>query len=109
MTTPTKRVKDVEEVIGGLARQVRAVEKRAGEEDPWAVAEMLRMRDELDAAVVRTVARLRDRGYTWKDIGFNMGIGPVTAHKRYAAKIDALPRQPEPMWPAEYQQPVPVA
>lgn len=82
-----KRTKDTEEVVSGVARQIRSLEARAADEDPWTVAEMLRLRDDLDAAAVRTVGRLRDTGYTWNDIGLSLGITAMTAWKRYAAKI----------------------
>lgn len=82
-----KRMKETEEVVSGIRRQIRSLERRAAEEDPWTVDEMLRLRDELDAAAVRTVGRLRQTGYTWQDIGFAIGVSALTAHKRYASKI----------------------
>lgn len=83
-----KRLKETEEVVSGIRRQIRSLERRAAEEDPWTVDEMLRLRDELDAAAVRTVGRLRQTGYTWHDIGFAIGVSPQTAFKRFAHKID---------------------
>jgi hypothetical protein len=86
-TSRPRRNKDTEEVVRGVRRQIRSLEKRAADEDPWVVDDMLKLRDELDAAAVRTVGVLRDKGYTWKDIGFSLGIGAITCHKRYAHRI----------------------
>jgi len=84
---PEKRTKDTEEVVSGVRRQVRALERRAVDEDPWVVADMLALRDEMEAAAVRTVGRLRETGYTWHDIGLSLGISAQTCHKRYGKKI----------------------
>jgi hypothetical protein len=82
-----KRMKETEEVVSGIRRQIRSFEKRAADEDPWTVEEMISLRAELAAAEVRTVARLRQVGFTWADIGFSIGISAITAHKRYSHKI----------------------
>lgn len=95
--TKTRKVKDTEEVVGGVKRQIRSLERRAAEEDPWVIQEMLDLAAELEAAALRTVARLRavdpstgKPAYTWDAIGFSLGITAITAHKRYAAKVAAL-------------------
>lgn len=82
-----RRAKEVEDVISGIRRQIRALETRAAGEDPWVAAEMVQLRDELDSAAVRTVKQLRDVGYRWDDIGFAFGVSGITCHKRYARKI----------------------
>lgn len=87
MATSSKPRKDVEETVAGIRRQVRALEPRAADEDPWVVAEMLDIAAELEAAAARTVARLRAAGYTWTDIGFALGISRSGAYNRFAAKI----------------------
>jgi len=85
-----KTRKDLEEVMSGLHRQVKAIKLRAMDEDPWAVAEMAQIAEEINAAVVEVVARLREVGYTWTDIGMAFGISATTACKRYERKIRAL-------------------
>lgn len=84
------RTYEAEDFISVIGRHITSLETLAGAEDPWAAGEMLQLREKLDAAIVRTVARLRKAGYTWKDIGLNQGISAITAHKRYASKIEAL-------------------
>lgn len=79
--------KDIEETVAGLHRQIRAVEKRAAEEDPWVLAEMLKAADELQDASVRVVKALRDAGYTWDSIAQELGITRGGACNRFAAKI----------------------
>lgn len=82
--------KDVEETVSGLRRQARAVERRAVEEDPWVAAEMLAIAGELEQAAVRVIAKLREAGYPWSEIGRDLGIHGTTACKRYAKRVDAL-------------------
>lgn len=84
-----KRVRtyEAEDFIVVIGRYIGNLEQRAAEEDPWTLGEMERLRNELDATIVRTVARLRKAGYTWDAIGFNLKISPQTAWKRYEPKI----------------------
>jgi hypothetical protein len=88
-----KREKTPEEMIGAAERMIRAIETRAAGEDPWMAADMLRLSGELEEATVRTVARLRARGYLWDDIGFSFGITGTTAVKRWAAKAATINNQ----------------
>jgi hypothetical protein len=86
-STTVKRVKDPEEMIGAARRLIRAIEKRAENEDPWMAADMLGLSRDLEEATVRVVASLRARGYTWHDIGLSFGISGTTAVKRWAARV----------------------
>jgi len=87
-----KRVKPPEELVSGVARQIKALEKQAVLEDPWMLADMVALRDEMDAAIVRVVAakRAADPPTRWADLAFNLGISELTALKRYKRRIDAL-------------------
>jgi hypothetical protein len=84
------RTYEAEDFIAVIGRHIGSLETLAATEDPWTLSEMQRLQDELAAAQLRTVKRLRDAGYTWETIGFSLGISAITAHKRYAAKIAAL-------------------
>lgn len=86
---PVLATNETEKMVTSIDRRLRDLEKLARDEDPWTLAEMIRLRNELDAMTVRTVARLRQVGYTWDAIGYNLKISGVTAHKRYARKIGA--------------------
>jgi nicotinamide mononucleotide adenylyltransferase len=91
-----KRVKTPEETVDGVRRQIKSLEKRAETEDPWMMAEMFDMATELEAAAVRTMARLRAKGYTWKDIALSYSnetgakVSGQTLIKRYAARVNAV-------------------
>lgn len=90
MTAPrAPRERETDEVIQSIRRQVRSLEGKVAEEDPWALAEVVALRDELDAIATRTVNRLRAAGYTWNDIGLNLRISGKTAQMRYSRKNGA--------------------
>lgn len=90
----TKREKTTEEAISGIRRQMRSLEARAAYEDPWVVADMLALRDELDAMAVRTVGRMRGLGIGWDALGYSLGISAEQARKRFAPKIARQRRCP---------------
>jgi hypothetical protein len=56
------RTYEAEDFVAVIGRHIGSLEELAAEEDPWTVAEMLRLAGELEAAAVRTVKRLRDTG-----------------------------------------------
>jgi hypothetical protein len=85
--TRTYEAEDFVQVIG---RYIPQLETLAREEDPWVVADMLRLQAELEAATLRTVKHMRDTGVTWKTIGFNLGLNAIQCHKKFATKINAL-------------------
>lgn len=70
-------------MVAGIRRQIRALEIRARDEDPWVAAEMAALSDELRDAVSRTVVRLREVGYTWSDIGFDFKSNADAVRRRY--------------------------
>lgn len=79
--------KDIEETVAGMWRQIKAIEAKAEQEDPWVAAEMIRMSEALETAGVRVIGKLRAAGYTWHDIGFELGLSATTTIKRYAKRI----------------------
>lgn len=83
MTRANRPVKDTDEMVAGIRRQIKALEARAANEDPYVAADMASLADDLNAAVSRTVTRLRDVGYTWSDIGFDFKITATAARLRY--------------------------
>lgn len=76
-----------EEMIAGIRRQIKALEARARDEDPWVMAEMLGLAGELEDAATRTVGALRKAGYTWHDIGFELGLSRQATFNRFKHKI----------------------
>jgi hypothetical protein len=72
-------------MIDGVRRQIKALEQRAIGDDPWVAADMSTLASELNAAVDRTVGRLRAQGSTWQDIGFQFGTTKQGAFNKWNA------------------------
>jgi hypothetical protein len=75
--------KPTEELKGMFRRMLRAYVKRAADEDPWVVADLLAIRTDLDSAIDDAVANLVARGYSWNDIGQELGMTRQAAWKRW--------------------------
>lgn len=91
-STRPPRERETEEVIKSIRRQIQhSLEPRVAEEDPWGLAEVIALRNELDAVAIRTVKRLRTAGYTWSAIGYSLGVSADRALQRYSHKIENLP------------------
>jgi hypothetical protein len=90
MTTPGSKIREpktTEEMVSGIRRQIKALEARAANDDPWVGADMATLATEMNDAVDRTVGRLRANGYTWSDIGFQFGgLSRQAAFNRWANK-----------------------
>lgn len=76
--------KPTEELKGMFGRMLRAYVKRAADEDPWVVKDLLDIREQLDASIDDAVANLVARGYSWQDIGQELGMTRQAAWKRWA-------------------------
>jgi hypothetical protein len=75
--------KPTEELKGMLRRMLKAWVKRAADEDPWVVRDMLDIQAELAASIDAVVAGLVERGYSWNDIGQELGMTRQAAWKRW--------------------------
>lgn len=70
--------------FGAFARRiVRAYSKRVADRDIAALGGLARLREELDTATRYAVANLRSQGYSWADIGRELGITRQGAFQRY--------------------------
>lgn len=85
-----KRVKDTDEMVAGVHRQIKALTNRGADEDPWAAQELLNIAAAAEAAAVKLIARYREVGYSWTDIGFSLGMTGAAACKKYAPKVAAI-------------------
>lgn len=93
--TPKTDEQVTAEMIGAVKRQMRSLEKRGGEEDPWLMADMFTLAEQMEQASVRVMASLRARGYTWNDIAVSMSadkpagqrVSGQTLIKRYAKRV----------------------
>lgn len=87
--TPGRRKRDVEndEYLRFMRRILRAIGKRVGAGDIDTLAELVKLRDDLDEQILATVAELRGPKwqYSWAQIGDALGITRQAAQKRFAA------------------------
>jgi len=94
---PPKRRRRVErdngEFLAFLRRILVAVERRGAELDPEDLAEVLKIQEHLDRAMTGAVANMLRNGFSWTEIAAPLGITRQAAHKRWAARIDALSQE----------------
>jgi hypothetical protein len=85
--TPAPRRREVEnpEFAAFIRRVLRAYARRAGAGDLDALADLGRLREELDGHMTDVVAALRnDWAYSWKEIAGALGISRQAAQQRWA-------------------------
>lgn len=78
---------DHSDYIAFTRRILRAMSRRIASADPDDLGEMLALRDELDEAIVRAVAGLRETGYSWGEIAAATGTTRQAAFARWASKV----------------------
>jgi hypothetical protein len=61
----------------------RTYSRRVGDGDVEALALMLGLAEDIDAAIAVAVKGLRERGYSWAEIGSRLGITRQAAHQRW--------------------------
>lgn len=72
------------EFAGFARRVVRAYARRVADGDVEALPDMVRLSDELDAAIAESVAGLRRFGYSWAEIASRLGTTRQAAHARWS-------------------------
>lgn len=73
-----------------LTRIIRRAGVRAGEGDPCDLAALIAARAEMDEAIVVAVAGMRERyGFSWAEIGRELGISRQAAQMTYGRKVAA--------------------
>jgi hypothetical protein len=80
---PRSKPKDVTEYGKFVCRMLRAFGRRAAAEDPWVIRDMLDARDTLDRSIQEAVTALHDAGYSWAEIGQEIGMTRQAVHKRW--------------------------
>jgi hypothetical protein len=69
---------------GAFVRRVlRAYRRRVGDRDIAALAGLAALSSELDEAMRAAVTELRANGYSWADIGGQLGVTRQAAQMRY--------------------------
>jgi hypothetical protein len=83
--TPNRAGRAVEnDEYAAFARRVlRAYARRVADGDVEALALMLGLSAEIDAAIGQAVAGLREFGYSWAEIGSRLGITRQAAQQRW--------------------------
>jgi hypothetical protein len=94
--TPKRRrpPKDNQEYLAFARRMLRAYGRRVVTEDPSTLAELITLQAELDAVVTRCARSLHAQGWSWGEIGAELGISRIAAFKRWADP--AAPSSPPP-------------
>jgi hypothetical protein len=83
---PRRRVTENDEYAAFARRVIRGYSRiAAGDID--AVTSMAQLAGELDIAIRRAVTGLRQRGYSWADIGARLGITRQGAQQRWGGEI----------------------
>jgi biotin operon repressor len=85
--TPKRLRRQVEndEYAAFVRRILRAYSRRVGNGDVEALALMLGLAEEIDAAIAEAVKGLRTCGYSWAEIGSRLGISRQAAQQRWGS------------------------
>jgi translation initiation factor IF-2 len=77
------RVVENDEYSAFVRRVIAAYSLRVAAGDIDAITEMARLADDLDTAIHDAITGLRQRGYSWADIGTRLGITRQAAQQRW--------------------------
>lgn len=80
-------MRETSDVAGAAVRMVRALGKRAGQEDPEDLRELLRVRAELDAAMGAAIEGLRAGGHNDIAIGEVLGMSRQAVQQRWPRTV----------------------
>jgi hypothetical protein len=75
------------EYLAMMRRMLRAAGRRVADADEVELAELVKLRDELEAAIATAVTGQHDRGVSWRGIAAGLGMTRQSAHERYARKL----------------------
>jgi hypothetical protein len=78
-----KRTWESPQMAAMVARVSRSMTRRAAEGDVEALTALVQMREAVDAATVLSARALHDFGYTWADVGRELGVSRQAALKRF--------------------------
>jgi hypothetical protein len=83
--TPKRPRRQIEndEYAAFISRILHAYSRRVGDGDVEALALMLGLAEEIDAAIAEAVKGLRSCGYSWAEIGSRLGITRQAAQQRW--------------------------
>jgi len=87
MVDRRRRYVETIDYLAAVRRMMRAAGRRVAEADEQELAELLAIRDEVDAAIERAVAGWRAQGRSWAQIGAAAGMSKQAAFKRWSSTI----------------------
>ena len=80
------RERETLEYLAAARRFIRAAGKRVADADEFELAELVALRQELEAAIVVAVHGQRSYGRSWAYIGAALGMKRQSAQKRYGER-----------------------
>jgi ribosomal protein S20 len=80
---PDRRVVENDEYASFLRRAIRAFGRRIAAGDIDALADVAFLSAQLDQTIKDSVTGLRERGYSWADIGRQLGVTKQAAQQRW--------------------------
>ena len=88
--TPNRRSKVIEndDYAAFLRRAIRAFGRRIAAGDIDALGDAAFLSAQLDTAIKNAVTGLRQRGYSWADIGRQLGITRQAAQQRWGGEAE---------------------
>jgi hypothetical protein len=86
MSQRPPRITENDEYMGSLQRILRAYGRRVAAGDIDALAGLAAMAGQLDGAMQHGINGLRDAGYSWAEIGTQLGITRQGAQQRWGDK-----------------------
>lgn len=88
--TPKRRrtVAENDEYAAFLRRAIRAFGRRIASGDIDALADAAFLSDQLDAAIKTAIKGLRERDYSWADIGRQLGVTRQAAQQRWGGDTE---------------------
>lgn len=86
-----RRVYDTDEFLKACGRMLRAGGRRVGSGDTVDLAALVALREEMERVEVEAVDMMRaTHGYSWTEIGRDLGMTRQAAQQKYAPKIAAM-------------------
>lgn len=83
MATKTRKTYEAPDMAGFLRRIAKALVRRAAEGDLETLSAIRQVQADLDAALEQAAAAAHDAGYSWTEIGRELGISRQAARQRF--------------------------
>lgn len=77
--------------LAAVRRMIRAAGKRVASADEFELAELIELRNEVDAAIEHAIAGQLASGRSWAAIATATGTTRQAAHKRWGRRLTVVP------------------